>query len=190
MSGPSEKRNACRSRSCWKTSISKAQGFFLRCSDSLASLCVDLSVLRPADRMLSRCNRKCKGATAWRSCPPECDAHRYRGRACAQKHVHGHPGRPHRAHRKVGTAPIAAGLAASFILSSFTTPPWEEGISVEALSLSTVIRLWSGLTVSPTLNRRPAPWPALHRRGRCAGTSSARRTHKASPPGRPRPGPA
>src|SRR5690606_26976991 len=36
-------------------------------------------------------------------------------------------------------------------LSSFTTPAWDEGISIEALSLSTVIRLCSALTVSPGL---------------------------------------
>jgi hypothetical protein len=36
-------------------------------------------------------------------------------------------------------------------LSSFTTPACDDGISMEALSLSTVIRLCSALTVSPGL---------------------------------------
>jgi len=34
-------------------------------------------------------------------------------------------------------------------LSSFTTPPCDAGIFMDALSLSTVIRLCSGLMVSP-----------------------------------------
>ena len=42
-------------------------------------------------------------------------------------------------------------LSPILTLSSLTTPPWLQGISMEALSLSTVIRLWSDLTVSPTL---------------------------------------
>jgi hypothetical protein len=36
-------------------------------------------------------------------------------------------------------------------LSSFTTPAWLLGISIEALSLSTVIKLCSARIVSPTL---------------------------------------
>jgi hypothetical protein len=40
-------------------------------------------------------------------------------------------------------------LSPSLTLSSFTTPACDEGISIEALSLSTVIRLCSALTASP-----------------------------------------
>jgi hypothetical protein len=40
-------------------------------------------------------------------------------------------------------------------LSAWTTPPWLEGISIEALSDSTVIRLCSGRMVSPTLITAP-----------------------------------
>src|SRR3990167_826352 len=42
-------------------------------------------------------------------------------------------------------------LSPSLTLSSVTTPPSLAGISMEALSDSTVIRLCSGLMVSPTL---------------------------------------
>jgi hypothetical protein len=41
-------------------------------------------------------------------------------------------------------------LSPSFTFKAVTTPACEEGISIEALSLSTVIRLWSTATVSPT----------------------------------------
>ena len=42
-------------------------------------------------------------------------------------------------------------LSPSFTRNSFTTPAWLDGISIEALSDSTVIRLCSALTVSPAL---------------------------------------
>ena len=44
-------------------------------------------------------------------------------------------------------------LSPSLALSSFTTPAWVDGISIDALSLSTVSRLWSTATVSPGLTR-------------------------------------
>ena len=42
-------------------------------------------------------------------------------------------------------------LSPNFTLSSFTTPACEQGISMEALSDSTVIKLCSALTTSPGL---------------------------------------
>ena len=42
-------------------------------------------------------------------------------------------------------------LSPSLSLSERTTPPWLLGISIEALSLSTVSRLCSGRMVSPSL---------------------------------------
>jgi hypothetical protein len=42
-------------------------------------------------------------------------------------------------------------LSPSLTFSSFTTPPADDGISIDALSLSTVISDCSGLTVSPGL---------------------------------------
>src|SRR5204862_4283020 len=44
-------------------------------------------------------------------------------------------------------------LSPSLTLSAFTTPACEDGISIEALSLSTVIRLCSAFTVSPGLTK-------------------------------------
>ena len=44
-------------------------------------------------------------------------------------------------------------LSPSLTLSSLITPPCDAGISIEALSLSTVIRLCSGLMVSPGLTK-------------------------------------
>jgi hypothetical protein len=40
-------------------------------------------------------------------------------------------------------------LSPKATLNSFTTPAWEDGISIEALSDSTVIKLCSAFTVSP-----------------------------------------
>ena len=45
----------------------------------------------------------------------------------------------------------SATLSPIAIFSSFTTPACDDGISIEALSLSTVIRLCSAFTVSPGL---------------------------------------
>src|SRR4029077_7589848 len=42
-------------------------------------------------------------------------------------------------------------LSPTLTLTSFTTPACDDGISIEALSLSTVIRLCSAFTVSPVL---------------------------------------
>jgi hypothetical protein len=47
------------------------------------------------------------------------------------------------------TVPSAT-LSPTLTLMDFTTPPCDAGISIEALSDSTVIRLCSGLIVSPT----------------------------------------
>ncbi|KAG0771028.1 hypothetical protein G6F22_016854 [Rhizopus arrhizus] len=47
------------------------------------------------------------------------------------------------------TAPSAT-LSPTFTAMDFTTPPCDAGISIEALSDSTVIRLCSALIVSPT----------------------------------------
>jgi hypothetical protein len=48
------------------------------------------------------------------------------------------------------TEPLAT-LSPTLTRSSFTTPAADDGISIDALSLSTVIRLCSTLTVSPGL---------------------------------------
>jgi len=40
-------------------------------------------------------------------------------------------------------------VSPSFTASDLTTPAWLDGISIDALSLSTVIRLCSTFTVSP-----------------------------------------
>ena len=51
----------------------------------------------------------------------------------------------------ISTSEPSLTLSPSCTLSSFTTPAWLEGISIEALSDSTVIRLCSARTLSPGL---------------------------------------
>ena len=52
-------------------------------------------------------------------------------------------------------------LSPSATFSSLTTPACDDGISIEALSLSTVTRLCSALTVSPGLTSSSMIWTSL-----------------------------
>ena len=59
-------------------------------------------------------------------------------------------GAPPAASTTATTEPLET-LSPTFTATDLTTPAWEDGISIEALSLSTVIRLCSTLIVSPAL---------------------------------------
>src|SRR5205814_7849118 len=96
----------------------------------------------------------------------------------------GDEGAPPVASTMASGVPLAT-LSPTLTFTSFTTPAWDEGISIEALSLSTVIRLCSALTVSPGLLKTSmtATWSKSPMSGTTTVTDSVRTAPVEGPAG-------